>query len=60
MVDKERVEGTEQILSSSERMLKNDFVLASSLILQDEEVQIRQRRIVPNVDDQASSTYEIS
>lgn len=54
------MEGTEQILSSSERMLKNDFVLASSLILQDEEVQIRQRRIVPNVDDQASSTYEIS
>lgn len=59
-MDKERVEGTGQILSSSERMLKNDFVLASSLILQDEEVQIRQRRIVPNVDDQASSTYEIS
>ncbi|KAK2535505.1 hypothetical protein Q9233_003802 [Columba guinea] len=26
----------------------------------DEEVQIRQRRNVPNVDDQASSTYEIS
>lgn len=54
------MEGTGQILSSSERMLKNDFVLAASLILQDEEVQIRQRRNVPSVDDQASSTYEIS
>lgn len=48
--------GRGQVLSSSERTLKDQFVLP--FLLQDEDMQLRKRRNVPSEEGQASSTGE--
>lgn len=59
-MDKRRDEARGQVLSSSGRTLKNEFVLFFFFfLLQDEDMQIRKRKNLPDLECQARSTGEL-